>query len=417
MAQSGYGLVEQHSHRRLELQARDDQRVPLQKDKFNLNNGTGEVDAEGGKTHGEGGGNCTACRHLIFENPVNLALFVVPVAMYAVYAEWGPTSIFALNFVAILPLAGILGAVTELLAMSVGDTLGGLLNATFGNAVEMILAVFYLRKGASQVDVVQGSLLGSILSNLLLVLGMCFMCGGMKFHVQKYNANGARLQAALLLLSVLALVLPSLAALAQGKKHGPETDLWISRGAAIILGIIYIMYLVFQLGTHPEAFTSDGAEEEEVTMGPKCAISLLIIVTLLVAYCSEGLVDSMEGMIDKCGISRSFIGVVLLPIVGNAAEHATAVTVAMKDKMDLSLGVALGSSAQIALFVVPFTVLVGWAMDVPMDLHFQPVKTGIMLLTVLIVGNAIQDGESNWLEGAMLLAAYFLVGVTFWFLE
>mmetsp|Transcript_82553 Transcript_82553/g.159485 ORF Transcript_82553/g.159485 Transcript_82553/m.159485 type:complete len:417 (+) Transcript_82553:56-1306(+) len=416
MAQSGYGLAEHRSHRRLELQARDDM-APLQKDaRFNDKNGTGETDAEDGKAQGEGGGNLTACRSIIFENPVNLLLLVVPVAMYATFAKWSESAIFGLNFVAILPLAGILGAVTELLAQSVGDTLGGLLNATFGNAVEMILAVFYLRKGPSQIDVVQGSLLGSILSNLLLVLGMCFMCGGAKFHVQTYNANGARLQAALLLLSVLALVMPSLASMTT-RHHGPETDLWISRGAAIILGIIYIMYLYFQLGTHPEAFVSEHADEEEVTMGPKCAIFLLVIVTLLVAYCSDGLVDSMEGMIERCGISRSFIGVILLPIVGNAAEHATAVTVAMKDKMDLSLGVALGSSAQIALFVVPFTVLVGWAMDVPMSLKFQPVKTGIMLLTVLIVGNAISDGESNWLEGAMLLAAYFLVGVTFWFID
>mmetsp|Transcript_105095 Transcript_105095/g.338940 ORF Transcript_105095/g.338940 Transcript_105095/m.338940 type:complete len:415 (-) Transcript_105095:217-1461(-) len=364
-------------------------------------------------------GDCQACGHLIFGNPLNILLVSVPFGVAAPRLGWGDEVIFALNFIAILPLAGILGTATEELAGSVGETLGGLLNATFGNAVEMILSVFALREGL--VDVVQGSLLGSILSNLLLVLGMCFALGGMKYHTQKYNGDGARTQASLLLLSVLALVMPSLAGLTVSKKGvnaAQETELFISRGAAIILGVLYCLYLCFQLGTHRECFQAeDEGESEETTMSAPCAVVILIVVTLVVAMCSEGLVGSVEGMTEKLGVSRSFIGTVLLPIVGNAAEHATAVTVAWKDKMDLSLGVALGSSAQIALLVVPFTVIVGWIIDVPMDLNFHPVNTGILLITVLIVGMLTSDGESNWLEGAMLLAAYLLVGVTFWFIE
>merc|ERR1712060_35704 len=209
------------------------------------------------------------------------------------------------------------------------------------------------------------------------------------------------------------MVVPSISGLTSNDK---DTELFISRGAAMILGVLYILYLLFQLRTHTEHFQTEDEEDEGVTMSAGCATAALLVSTIIVAICSEGLVGSVEGLTERLQISRAFIGVILLPIVGNAAEHATAVTVAMKNKMDLAIGVTLGSSSQIALFVVPFTVLVGWMMDVKMDLNFGPVMTGILLLSVLVVGNLTSDGESNWLEGAMLLAAYFLIAVTFWFL-
>lgn len=290
------------------------------------------------------------------------------------------------------------------------------------NAVELILAVYALREGL--VDVVQDSLLGSILSNLLLVLGMCFFFGGLKFHTQRFNPDGARMQSSLLLLAVLALAVPTM--VMAGKKDGSkeqqlEDSLFISHGAALVLASLYIFYLLFQLCTHPEQFAGEGAgegdegsgEHVEIDMSFGCAFVLLAVVTGFVAICSEFLVGTVEEVTETWHISRAFVGVVLLPIVGNAAEHATAVTVAFKDKMDLSLGVALGSSTQIALFVVPFTVVAGWCIDVPMDLNFKPVATGILLLTVLIVCSLTQDGNSNWMEGVMLLAAYFLIAVTF----
>lgn len=292
------------------------------------------------------------------------------------------------------------------------------------------MAVYALQDGL--VDVVQGSLLGSILSNLLLVLGMCFLLGGVKFHTQRYNPDGARMQSSLLLLAVLALAVPTMVMIgkhnftdesshhAAHHHHGGKGDkfldreLNISRVSAIILGALYVLYLFFQIGTHPEQFASEGeGESVEVEMSGIMATLLLVVATVVVAICSEALVGTVEGITASWPISRAFIGVVLLPIVGNAAEHATAVTVATKNKMDLSLGVALGSSTQIALFVVPFTVIAGWIIDVPMDLNFKPVATGILLLTVLIVCALTSDGQSNWMEGAMLLAAYFLIAVAF----
>jgi len=189
----------------------------------------------------------------------------------------------------------------------------------------------------------------------------------------------------------------------------------ISRGASFTLALLYVFYLIFQLKTHPEEFAAESGDEEEVEseMSIGCAILMLSVVTVIVAVCSELLVGTIEEVTEKWNLSRAFVGVVLLPIVGNAAEHATAVTVAYKDKMDLSLGVALGSSTQIALLVVPVCVMSGWIIGVPMDLNFKPVATGILLLTVLIVCGLTSDGQSNWMEGVMLLAAYFLIAVTF----
>lgn len=355
----------------------------------------------------------TAMKMIFLGSFLNVLLPLVPLGIMAPRMRWGDEAVFSLNFLAILPLAKILGLATEELSSSVGETVGGLLNASFGNAVEMILSIFALKKGL--ISVVQGSLLGSILSNLLLVLGMCFFFGGIKFHNQKYNADGARVQSNLLLLSVLALSIPSLVGIVQSKE---SLVLSMSRGAALILALLYCMYLVFQLKTHSDYFqaASEETDAEEEHMSPILACVVLVLSTLIVAACSEGLVDSVEGITDSLGISEQFIGVILLPIVGNAAEHMTAVDVALKNKMDLSLGVALGSSSQIAMLVVPFTVIAGWVIGVPMDLNFRPLGTGILLLTVLIVGNLTSDGESNWLEGAMLIAAYVMIGITFWVL-
>jgi Ca2+:H+ antiporter len=351
-----------------------------------------------------------AFKSLLMASPLNILLPLVPLGIAGPRIGWSDTVVFAVNFLAMLPLAKLLGNCTEDIAVSVGETLGGLLNASFGNAVEMLLSIFALKEGL--VDVVQGSLLGSIYSNLLLVLGMCFFFGGVLFHTQKYNADGARVQSNLLLLSVLAMVIPSLVALASSKQ---EQSLAMSRGAAIILSCLYCGYLFFQLGTHTDYFSGEeGGEGEEEHMHPILATVLLFTITIIIALSSEALVGSVEGITEHLGISKHFIGVILLPIVGNAAEHLTAVSVAMKNKMDLSLGVALGSSLQIALLVVPFTVITGWIIEVPMDLNFHPLGTGILLLTVLIVGSLTSDGESNWLEGAMLIAAYVMIGITFW---
>ncbi|CAK9029112.1 unnamed protein product [Durusdinium trenchii] len=349
-------------------------------------------------------------------NPLNVMLVFTPLGLASQSLGWGEVATFGLCFLAIVPLAKLLGEATEQLSCSVGQTLGGLLNATFGNAVEMIISVFALREGLT--EVVKGSLVGSIISNLLLVLGMCFFFGGLNYQTQRFNANGARTQYSLLLLAILALVIPTVVLLTGVR---PESELLISRGCAIVLAVLYICYLIFQLVTHKDEFaaaeTEDDCEEEaEPSLSPGTAVALLVAATLLVAPLSEALTGSVEGVTKTLNISDAFVGVVLLPIVGNAAEHLTAVTVATKDKMDLSLGVALGSSTQIALFVVPFTVIIGWILGVPMDLNFRSLDVSILLLTVLIVGSTIVDGESNWLEGAALMSAYMLIAVSLWYL-
>ncbi|CDI86020.1 manganese resistance 1 protein, putative [Eimeria praecox] len=290
---------------------------------------------------------------------------------------------------------------------------GGLLNATFGNAVEMILSVQALRIGL--LEVVKGTLLGSILSNLLLVLGMSFFAGGLRHYLQKFNEKGATCSVTLLLLSCMGIVIPTVAAADNGQ-HGTYNILMISRITALLIGVTYCLFLFFQLYTHIGLFKDDVDDGcQWPMMSWEGATLMLFLVTALVALHSEFLVSSIEQVVADYGLSESFIGVILLPIVGNAAEHLTAVTVAMKNKVDLAMGVAVGSSAQIALFVFPFTVLVAWVMGQPLTMAVQPLSAVVMLLSVLVAMAVVQDGESNWLEGVMLMAAYLIISVVFWF--
>lgn len=362
---------------------------------------------------------------------LNITLVFVPLGILSAYFNWDDFATFWLNFVGLIPLAALIGNATEELALHTGDLLGGLLNATFGNAVEMIITVQALRAGL--LDIVQGSLLGSILSNLLLVLGMSFFCGGLFHHVQKFNAQGATCSTSLLLLASLAFITPTVTS-ADGSATSAEDVLTISRLTALLIAVTYCLFLLFQLGTHFSLFKdqpiyegdaamlggapavdSGELQEDWPTISAATAAGLLFAVTLTVSLSSECLVGSIEGLSTNSGIPPNFIGVILLPIVGNAAEHATAVTVAVKNKPDLTMGVAIGSSTQIAMFMVPFAVLVGWAMGVPMTLAFSKVSATVLTFSILIVIGVVQDGESNWLEGVMLMVAYFIIAIVFWF--
>jgi len=228
----------------------------------------------------------------------------------------------------------------------------------------------------------------------------------------------------LLLISVMALMLPTIVAFpgmgatsaatsaATVVASATAAQMWISRGCAFILASLYGLYLYFQFAS-PSGTSDDEEEPAELSVG--ASLALLALTTVAIAICSEGLTSSVDGVTSQLGISQSFVGVMLLPIVGNAAEHFTAVTVAAKNKMDLALSIALGSSTQIALFMVPFSVFVGWCIGVPMDLNFGVLPATVMLLTTLVVSSTISDGRSNWLEGAILVAAYILIGITFWF--
>ncbi len=262
-------------------------------------------------------------------------------------------------------------------------------------------------------------MLGSILSNILLVLGCCFFAGGIKHHEQEFNQTVASTMSSLMAVSAAALIIPATlyAALAKSKSDSEETLLILSHGTAIIMLILYVMYLFFQLRTHAELFDDEGGSTEEEggeggsateehILGPWAAGVALVVVTVAVAVCAEYLVDSIDSIVKTAHVSKTFIGLILLPIVGNAAEHVTAVVVAIKNKMDLAIGVAIGSSMQIALLVTPFLVILGWMIGQPMTLHFETFETVVFFLSVLVTNYLIQDGKSNYLEGAMLLGMY-----------
>lgn len=265
-------------------------------------------------------------------------------------------------------------------------------------------------------------MLGSILSNILLVLGCCFFIGGLRFSEQSFNSTVASTMSSLMAVASASLIIPATlyAALSSSKQNAQANILVLSHGTAIILLVLYVMYLYFQLRSHAELFEEannsdtenatgeDVEEEEERLLSPWAATVALIIVTILVAICADYLVGSIDSIVQKTGMSKTFIGLVLIPIVGNAAEHVTAVVVAYKDKMDLAIGVAIGSSLQIALFVTPFLVILGWIMGIEMTLHFQTFETVAFFISGLVVTLLIQDGKSNYLEGGMCLGLYVL---------
>ena len=261
-------------------------------------------------------------------------------------------------------------------------------------------------------------MLGSILSNILLVLGCCFIAGGLKYKEQTFNSTVASTMSSLMAVSTASLIIPATLYATLNNKHSevdPEHNILIlSHGTAIILLFIYVMYLVFQLRTHADLFEEDNAEEhaEAELLTPWTAGVVLVIITLAVAVCAEYLVDSIGAVVETAHISKTFIGLILIPIVGNAAEHVTAVVVAYKNKMDLAIGVAIGSSLQIALFVTPFLVVLGWIMDRKMTLHFETFETVAFFLAALVVTLLIQDGKSNYLEGVLCIVSFPLLEVS-----
>ncbi|KAM0355797.1 hypothetical protein ACHAPU_000184 [Fusarium lateritium] len=365
----------------------------------------------------------------LLSNYVNFLLVMVPLGIIAGKMGWGSTAVFTINFFAIIPLAAVLSFATEEISMKLGDTLGGLLNATFGNAVELIVSIVALQR--NEIELVQASMLGSILSNLLLVMGMCFLFGGIihrgesgNGREQVFSSATAQTTCSMMTLSSASLVIPAAlyAVLDQsGSKDKAQSILTLSRGTAIILLGLYVLYLVFQLRTHSNLFDAENqndddedAEPEEPSIGPIAAMAVLVVTTVLVTVCADYLVDSIDDLVASSGISRAFIGLILIPIVGNAAEHVTAVVVAVRDKMDLAMGVAIGSSIQIALLVTPFLVIVGWIIGSEMTLHFETFQTVAFAVSVLVVTYTVQDGKSNYLEGAMLMGLYIIIALAFY---
>lgn len=348
-------------------------------------------------------------------------LIFLPVTVGLHYARPGEaTAIFICACLAILPLAGWLGRATEHLAAHTGETVGGLLNATFGNAAEFIIALAALRQGLH--EVVKASITGSIIGNVLLVGGLAMFCGGLRFERQRFRAKAARTQASLLTLAAIALILPA-AFHAIGGPAGYAREAELSLEFALVLLAVYAAGLLFSLVTHRRMFEAlaPAAEGEAGEHGPSWSraksIAVLTVATALIAWVSEMLVGSVEAAAHTFGMTNLFVGVIVVAVVGNAAEHSTAILMALKNRMDLSLGIAIGSSIQIALFVAPLLVLASrFVGPRPLDLVFSPAEVLAVLLAVLITAQVTADGESNWLEGLMLLAVYLLLGVLFFFL-
>jgi len=366
-------------------------------------------DAFGGKT---GWSRDLAVMHsIVFSGWLNLLLLCIPAGFAAQYLAWPAVWRFSLNFLSLIPLALILGDVTEDLALRFGDVIGGLINATFGNVVEVILSLAALEKGLY--DVVASSLLGSILSNMLLVLGCCYLFGGLYYKTQSFNAIGNRACSSLLFLSTIGIITPT-AAFQLIPEISHDSVLVISRACAIILLIMYALYLLFQLNTHAELFSGDedeGGEQPALSVG--AATFLLTGITVLVAFSSEFLTGSIEEVSASTGLGHMFLGMIVLPIAGNACEHMTAVIVAMKDKMDLSMGVVMGSSLQIALFALPLCVVVGWATGHDFSLNLDAFSA--LALTVSVIHSSIvtNDATSHWLLGTQLIAVYIIFAISY----
>ncbi len=329
-------------------------------------------------------------------------------------------AIFVCACLAIIPLAGWMGRATEHLAEKTGEGIGGLLNATFGNAAELIIALAALQKGL--VDVVKASLTGSILGNVLLVLGAACLAGGIRHKELRFNASGARMMSTMLMLAAISLVVP--AAFHHLAHAGMEIERNFSLELSIVLLVCYAASLLFSLRTHRQLFIGTAAEAAEVEAKPghapwslRRSITVLAVATVLVAWMSEILVGSVESAAHQLGMTSLFIGVVVVAIIGNAAEHSTAIIVARKNRMDLALGIAIGSSLQIALFVAPVLVLASYAIGPqPMDLVFTPAEVLAVVVGVAITAQVAGDGESHWLEGVQLLAVYAILALVFFFM-
>jgi Ca2+:H+ antiporter len=347
---------------------------------------------------------------------LNWFLVFLPAAVIGERMAASPTVVFFLACLAILPLAGWMGKATEHIAAHTGEGVGGLLNATFGNAAELIIALVALNNG--MIDVVKASLTGSIIGNILLVLGASVFAGGLKFKQQSFNAAGARMQSTLLTLAAVGLIAPAAFHHLSGPA-GAAAEKDLSLEIAIVLLFAYGLGLLFTLHTHKEFFEGAGGHGHggEEPWPLTKALGLLVGATALVAWVSEILVGSVEHAAHDLGMTNVFVGVIVVAIVGNAAEHSTAILMALQNKMDLSLSIAIGSSVQVALFVAPVLVLASYFIaPAPMDLVFTTAEVLAVVMAVFITYQIASDGESNWLEGALLMAVYMVLGIVFYFL-
>jgi Ca2+:H+ antiporter len=337
-------------------------------------------------------------------------LVFVPVSLVFEFVLKQPVAIFATSCVAILPLAALLGRATDELAIHSGPRVGGLLNATFGNITELIITILLVTAG--EFTVVKASLIGSILGNLFLVLGASILAGGLRFREQEFSRRSAGVHSSSLLLAVTALLMPAL--FVNTTPSTPSQRLVISAVVAVVLMVLYGAALLFTLVTHVHLFRAPESDEQ-AKWSFRRAILVLLLAAIVVGVESEFLVGSLEPTVHALGLSKVFVGLVIVAIIGNAAEHASAVFFAIRNKMDVAMEISFGSSTQIALFVAPLLVFVSLAIGHPMDFVFSGLEVVAVALATIIVTAIVVDGRSNWLEGAQLLGAYVIIAATFFF--
>ena len=353
--------------------------------------------------------------------PLMWFLLFVPVALVLKFAHASPVWVFVASACAIIPLAGLMGHATETLAAHMGPGAGGLLNASFGNAAELIIALMALHRGLH--DVVKASITGSIIGNVLLVLGLSVLAGGLKYDRLRFNPTAASTGATLLALSAIGLLVPALfhrVVAGSAVTHERELSLEI----AIVLFATYLLSLLFSLRTHKHLYAGQPGHDEQVENAPthakhgskRNALITLLLATAFVAWMSELLVGAVEHTAHAFGMTDVFVGVILVAIIGNAAEHSSAILVARKNQMDLSMNIAVGSSIQVALFVAPVLVFVSYLWGKPMDLVFTMFEVLAVGVSVGVLALIANDGEANWLEGAQLLAVYVILAMAFFFL-
>jgi len=348
---------------------------------------------------------------MLRQNPIYFLLVALPLAIIADLLHWAPLAVFILSAVAVIPLAGMIGDATEHLAVRTGPKIGGLLNATLGNAAELIITLIAIREGL--LDLVKASITGSILGNLLLVMGFAMLLGGLKNGHQSFDRKQSGNHAILLTISVMALVIPSLFSHYIGPDDSMPVEI-LSLSVSGVMIILYILGLLFSLReTKQGAITYQPEKTHERHWPVKKSLTMLAIATLGVVWMSEMLVGAVEAVTVSLGLSEFFLGIILIPLIGNVAEHLVAVQVAIRNKMDLSVEVAVASSLQIALFVAPLLVFVSLIMGNPLTLIFNQFELLALIAAVVIAALVSSDGESNWLEGAALLAVYTILGIAF----
>lgn len=344
---------------------------------------------------------------------LRLLLVFIPISLIGEFIHFNPTLMFILSALAIVPLAGLMGEATEEISFYSGPRIGGFLNATFGNATELIISFFALKAGLF--EVVKASISGSVIGNVLLVLGASMLAGGIKYKTQAFNKQALEVNSSMLLFAVIGLIIPAVFTHTVSPELLNKQYEGLSVIVAVIMFSIYLMSLFFSFYTHKDIYSVDHREESNPKWSLKTAVLVLVAATVFIGLESELLVSAVEPMTKEVGLSEFFVGIILIPIIGNAAEHSTAVLMALKNEMDVAVEIAIGSSLQIILFVTPVLIFLSLLFE-PMSIIFNEFELVALLFSVLIANRVSNDGEYNWLEGFQLLAVYLIIAVSFFVL-